>query len=154
MQLNCDNRPMMMKNTIVPAARIVIMLLLLSVGLQVVNGEDGAVGEGRCSWMEGNSTAALYHNQRCKAALADERNHIQTFYMTRAACITAIISGSLSAVSSVVILYLIRKSSIGLSSIYHRIMCGLSVADVFASTAAAFGTVPLPKDVIYDFDPG
>uniref|UniRef100_A0A7S3Q2A2 G-protein coupled receptors family 1 profile domain-containing protein n=1 Tax=Chaetoceros debilis TaxID=122233 RepID=A0A7S3Q2A2_9STRA len=150
--INCNNRPMMMNNTIVATARILI--LLLSVGLQVVNSEDAAVGDGSCSWMEGNSTDAFYHNRRCKAALADERNHIHIFYMTPAASITAVISGSLSAVSSIAILCLIRRSSIGLSSIYHRIIFGLSVAELFASTAAAFGTVPLPKDVIYDFDPG
>eukprot|EP01083_Nonionella_stella_P214821 773717_1 len=134
-------------------ARILFILVHFC---QVINGNDNAtdsdtVSSGRC-WMDGNSTTAFTNNQLCETALKDERNHFKTFYMNSSASITALISGSLSAVSSLLILFLIRRSQIGLSSIYHQIMCGLSVSDFVSSVAIAFNTLPLPPYVIYDFD--
>lgn len=56
------------------------------------------------------------------------------------------ISGSISAVSSSLIIYLIFRSKAKLTTIYHRIMFGMSVADVMASTAMALTTLPMPTN--------
>ena len=56
------------------------------------------------------------------------------------------ITGSLSAVSSSLIIYLIYRSKPKLSTIYHRIMFCMSIADVMASTAMALTTLPMPKN--------
>ena len=100
-------------------------------------------------WMEGNNTAAFHHNQRCEAALADERNQTQTFYTTVAAFITALVSGSISVISSIVIICLIYRSDVGLSSVYHRIILAMSISDIIASTCMGASTLLLPKDMIY-----
>jgi hypothetical protein len=54
-------------------------------------------------------------------------------------------SGSLSAISSILIIYVILRSETRLSSIYHRIMFGMSIADVLSSTAVALSTLPMPS---------
>mmetsp|Transcript_23510 Transcript_23510/g.26796 ORF Transcript_23510/g.26796 Transcript_23510/m.26796 type:complete len:473 (-) Transcript_23510:101-1519(-) len=54
-------------------------------------------------------------------------------------------TGSLSAVSSSIIIYLICRSEKKLSTIYHRIMFGMSCTDILSSVALAFTTLPMPK---------
>jgi len=56
------------------------------------------------------------------------------------------ITGSISAVSSGTIIFLIYRSEAKLSTIYHRIMFGMSFADVFASSAMALTTLPMPRN--------
>ena len=56
------------------------------------------------------------------------------------------ITGSISAVSSSLIIYLIYRSKPKLSTIYHRIMFCMSVADIMASTAMALATLPMPRN--------
>jgi len=56
------------------------------------------------------------------------------------------ITGSISAVSSSLIIYLIFRSKPKLSTIYHRIMFCMSVADILASTAIALTTLPMPRN--------
>ena len=55
------------------------------------------------------------------------------------------ITGSLSVVSSVLIIVLVLRSSTRLSSTYHRIMVGLSTTDIFSSTAMALTHLPFPR---------
>lgn len=54
-------------------------------------------------------------------------------------------SGGLSAISSASIIYVILRSEKGLSSIYHRIMFGMSIADILGSTAMALTSLPMPS---------
>lgn len=56
------------------------------------------------------------------------------------------ISASISIISSCVNSYLIRQSLAKLSTIYHRIMLGISSASLLASVAIGFSTVPMPAD--------
>ena len=56
------------------------------------------------------------------------------------------ISGSISAISSSTIIFLIFRSQPRLSTIYHRIMFGMSIADIMASTAMALTTLPMPRN--------
>lgn len=55
-------------------------------------------------------------------------------------------SGFTSAIASSCIIYLIARSKVKLSSIYHRIMFGMSIADVIGSVAMGLTTLPMPKD--------
>ena len=60
------------------------------------------------------------------------------------------ISGSLSAISSILIILLVARSSTGFSSTYHRIMVGMSIADVCSSTAIAFTHLLMPRPGLSD----
>jgi len=60
--------------------------------------------------------------------------------------ITAVITGSLSAISSSLIIYLILRSEAKLSTIYHRIMFAMSCADILLSIALLLTTLPMPQD--------
>ena len=69
------------------------------------------------------------------------------------AIITPRITGSLSVVSSSILIYLIMRSDTKLSTIYHRIMFGMAVADILSSAAMALTTIPMPRDLSnYGFD--
>ena len=70
-------------------------------------------------------------------------NH--TPYTTSFAAVTPRITGGLSTISSFLIIYLILKSEKKLSTIYHRIMFGMSVVDILGSIAMALTTLPMPK---------
>jgi len=54
-------------------------------------------------------------------------------------------TGGLSAISSTLIIYVILRSQTRLSSIYHRIMFGMSLADICGSTAMALTSLPMPS---------
>lgn len=57
--------------------------------------------------------------------------------------------GSLSAISSCVIIFIVLRSLTKLSISYHRIMFFMSVGDVVHSTCIALSTLPMPRDMIY-----
>lgn len=57
--------------------------------------------------------------------------------------------GSLSAISSCVIIFIVWRSIPKLSISYHRIMFFMSVGDVIHSTCLALSTLPMPRDMIY-----
>ena len=54
-------------------------------------------------------------------------------------------SGGVSALASSTIIYLIFKSQTKLRTIYHRIMLGMSAADVLGSVAMGLTTLPMPR---------
>jgi hypothetical protein len=56
------------------------------------------------------------------------------------------ITGSISFVSSVTLIFLIYRSHTKLSTIYHRIMFGMSVSDLMSSAAMALTTLPMPTN--------
>jgi len=57
------------------------------------------------------------------------------------------LSGSLSAVSSATIIYLIFRSQTRLSSIYHQIMLCMSIADITSTLAMVLTTIPMPREM-------
>ncbi|GFH55665.1 hypothetical protein CTEN210_12141 [Chaetoceros tenuissimus] len=59
------------------------------------------------------------------------------------------ISGSISALSSTFILYIIYKSPQKLKSTYHRIMAAMSIYDIWSSTSLILGVLLFPKDIYY-----
>jgi hypothetical protein len=74
------------------------------------------------------------------------------FNFTKPAIIIPTVSGSISFISSMLIIYVILKSpKVVFSTPYHRIMLGMSIGDCFMSLAIALTTIPMPKDVIYPF---
>ena len=74
------------------------------------------------------------------------------FNFTKTAIIITTVSGSISFISSMLIIYVILKSpKLVFSTPYHRIMFGISIGDCIVSFAIALTTIPMPKDVIYPF---
>ena len=54
------------------------------------------------------------------------------------------IMGSISALSSMVIIYVIFKAMTKLKSTYHRIMFGMSIGDIIASIGMSLTHLPMP----------
>ena len=70
-------------------------------------------------------------------------------YMTSYGAIVPRISGGISLVSSILIIYVIFKSQAKISTIiYHRILFGMSVADILSSSAIALTTLPMPSELV------
>lgn len=63
------------------------------------------------------------------------------------AVIAPMIIGSISAVSSALIIIIISRSRSKLSTIYHRIMMGMSCVDILGSVAMALASIPMPSEL-------
>ena len=59
------------------------------------------------------------------------------------------ISGSISAISSSLIIFIIVRSSRRLKFSYHRIMLGMSIMDILESLMMTITSLPMPKDMVY-----
>jgi len=80
----------------------------------------------------------------------DERLDITTLYTSWAGIIVTVISSVISIVASAVVIGIIYRSAKGLkNSVYHRILFGMSAADIIQTLALAFTTLPMPRDMIY-----
>jgi len=79
-------------------------------------------------------------------------NDIDSFYFTKAGIIIPMVTGSISFLSSMLIISIVLRSMSGIKTTYHRIIVGLSSADCLTSLAIALTTIPMPKDVIYPFE--
>ena len=55
-------------------------------------------------------------------------------------------SGGLSAISSAFVIYLIVRSEIKLSTIYHRIVFGMCCVDIIGSLACSLASLPMPTE--------
>jgi len=58
-------------------------------------------------------------------------------------------TGPISVISSTTIIIMILRSKKALSIPYHRILFGLSIADIVASAAISAGSLPAPKDTLH-----
>ena len=67
-----------------------------------------------------------------------------SYFRTYQAFLVGFFTCILSALSSLVIIYIIMISSTRLSSIYHRIMLAMSSFDLIYSISGALGTLPMP----------
>ena len=56
------------------------------------------------------------------------------------------LSGGLSAISSAFVIYLIVRSEIKLSTIYHRIVFGMCCVDIIGSLACSLTSLPMPTE--------
>jgi len=80
----------------------------------------------------------------------DERLDINTIYTSWSGIMITATSAGISIIASAVVMRLIYRSAKGLkNSAYHRILFGMSAADIVQSLALAFTTLPMPKDMIY-----
>jgi hypothetical protein len=64
---------------------------------------------------------------------------------TREAAIVQSLAGSISTISSILIIYIIFISPTKLSSIYHRIILGLSITEILFDVSYALATLPMPS---------
>ncbi len=71
------------------------------------------------------------------------KGHCSYFRTSQAAAITGMVCG-LSAISSFLIIYIILESPTKLSSIYHRIMFGMSVCQLITAVPSSFTTLAMP----------
>ncbi len=84
----------------------------------------------------------------------DEDDISTAFFLTNAPWMITATNGSLSAVCSILIMYIILRSSPeARNSVYHIIMFFMSFWDAIASSAIAFNTIPMPSNVyeVYPF---
>eukprot|EP00979_Chaetoceros_neogracilis_P002575 scaffold435_cov275-Chaetoceros_neogracile.AAC.27 len=91
----------------------------------------------------------LTYEEKYENALNDEDTFIETVYTSKLGANIARASGSLSVLSSLILILIIHRSRVGLSTIYHRIMYCMSLADIMSSLAMALGSLLMPKDMIY-----
>ena len=83
----------------------------------------------------------------------DVMSSSSSFYFTKTGIIIPTITGTVSFLSSALIIFIIlRTVTTTRWSAYHRIIFGLSLVDCFTSLAIALTTIPMPKDVIYPFE--
>jgi hypothetical protein len=76
----------------------------------------------------------------------------ESFIFTKAGIIIPMVTGSISFLSSMIIISIVLRSMSGIKTTYHRIILFMSSADCLTSLAIALTTIPMPKDVIYPFD--
>ena len=77
--------------------------------------------------------------------------NMEPFAATIAGFIVSMASGTLSACSSGLIIYIILRSQQKLTTTYHRIMAFMSAFDIISSIFIALGTIMMPSDTMYKF---
>lgn len=77
---------------------------------------------------------------------------VTSFYFTKAGIVIPTVIGSVSFISSAIVISIILRSSTGIRSTYHRIILSLSASDSLVSLAIALTTIPMPREVIYPFE--
>jgi hypothetical protein len=70
----------------------------------------------------------------------------EQFTMKKGGIIVTTVTGTLSAICSVLILNVIRMSNQKLSTTYHRMMVLMSIFDIMASVSMALTSLPMPSD--------
>ena len=70
-----------------------------------------------------------------------------SYWPTTYIAIVPRVSGSVSAISSSIIIYLVFQSAARLSTIYHRIMFCMSVSDIILSVGYALTSLPMPAEM-------
>mmetsp|Transcript_8797 Transcript_8797/g.16602 ORF Transcript_8797/g.16602 Transcript_8797/m.16602 type:complete len:694 (+) Transcript_8797:336-2417(+) len=99
--------------------------------------------------METNSTTTTNGNNTLLSS-QDPRLGVETLYTSVTGIAIATTTSLISIIASFTIMLVIFRSSVGLGSVYHRILFGMSAADISQSLAMALTTLPMPKDMIYE----
>jgi hypothetical protein len=92
-----------------------------------------------------DNSSAIYN-----MTLDDSRLSIKTVYTSLTGIWLTTVTASLSALTSMLLIFIIFRSTTKLGSIYHRILFGMSFYDIIESLAMALTTIPMPKDMIYE----
>eukprot|EP00979_Chaetoceros_neogracilis_P013567 scaffold3909_cov180-Chaetoceros_neogracile.AAC.1 len=84
--------------------------------------------------------------------MSEDTEEESSFIFTKAGIIIPMVTGSISFLSSMIIISIVLRSKSGIKTTYHRIILCMSSADCLTSLAIALTTIPMPKDIIYPFD--
>jgi hypothetical protein len=88
-----------------------------------------------------DNSSAIYN-----MTLDDSRLSIKTVYTSLTGIWLTTVTASLSALASMLLIFIIFRSTTKLGSIYHRILFGMSFYDIIESLAMALTTIrKLPK---------
>ena len=90
-----------------------------------------------------NHCCDIPHILRTMALDSTDPSYWPTMYIA----IVPRVSGSVSAISSSIIIYLVFQSAARLSTIYHRIMFCMSVSDIILSVGYALTSLPMPAEM-------
>lgn len=71
---------------------------------------------------------------------------LPSFNQLRAISIIPMVTGSLSIFGSILILYIVYRSYLKLTTTYHRLMYGLAISDILQSLSLSFSSIPVPSD--------
>ena len=112
---------------------------------------SGYFGENHTATSEGIRDVVTEYDPVCKA-LNDERTFPERYYATVSGCIIASTSAVVSTICSILLITIIRRSSIGLSTVSHRLVFAMSIADILGSVAMGTTTLPMPKNLVYEFE--
>jgi len=97
--------------------------------------------------MTSDNTA--YYDMAYNDAINDPRADIETVNTSWTGIAITTVAASSSMLGSAIIIFLILRSTIGLNTVYHRILFGMSVSDILQSFPMILTTMPMPKDMIY-----
>lgn len=100
--------------------------------------------------LETNSTTTTNGNNTLLSSSQDPRLGVETLYTSVTGIAIATTTSLISIIASFTIMLVIFRSPVGLGSVYHRILFGMSAADILQSLAMALTTLPMPKDMIYE----
>jgi hypothetical protein len=81
----------------------------------------------------------------------ESKFYYEPFTAVIAGFIVPMVTGSLSACSSGLIIYIILRSQQKLTTTYHRIMAFMSAFDIISSIFIALGTTMVPSGTMYKF---
>ena len=79
--------------------------------------------------------------------------NVECIACTKFAALAPRFTGGTSAISSSIIIFIISRSESKLRTVYHRIMFGMSVADIMLSVATGLSTLPMPKELSFKHEP-
>ena len=83
---------------------------------------------------------------RIQTLYEEDKSHLMLPFKDDFAAIVPRITGSMSVISSSLIITIILRSTRKLSTVYHRIMFGMSCADILGSIAMSLTTLPMPSE--------
>ena len=117
----------------------ILMALMLAIASAAREGQQ-----------DGNSERLLLTDEdKFENAVNDERTYRTYISTSKLGSNIARGFSSLSIVSLLILILLIYRSGVGLSTMYHRIVFCMSVASILAAVAMGLTTLPMPKDMIY-----
>jgi hypothetical protein len=122
----------------------------VAAGDQVGAALAAAGGGGR---EEEEMTVLMFYNYSLgvyNTTLQDPRLDVETLFTSAAGLGIVSTTATLSTISSLVIIYIMSRSSVGIRTVYHRLMVGVSIADILQSFAMALTTLPMPTDMVYE----
>uniref|UniRef100_A0A7S3QE63 G-protein coupled receptors family 1 profile domain-containing protein n=1 Tax=Chaetoceros debilis TaxID=122233 RepID=A0A7S3QE63_9STRA len=92
---------------------------------------------------QGNSTESIFENMQLEDVCSD------IYLLSKKIAITKFISSSVSIVASLTLIWIIKRSFLGFSTTFHRLLFGLCIADLMLSSSSLLLNVMSPSDTDY-----